>query len=145
MTAVQAVLLAAVSITLLPVAIIAAVISISGILFIGIPVVLGGVVIALPVLVLATVFGASYVVTRWAYGVLARGGGGEPVGSGNSASFRPAAAAEAKGNDVRGYLELNLVKVEDKKVEGDARGRGAERVEEKEGRAMDPYRFLTEK
>lgn len=97
--------------------------------------------IALPVLAIAAVLYASYLATRWAYGAMIR----MPVGSGNNASFRPEAAAQATGNDVRGYLELNLVKVEDKKVESDTREKNAERAKEKEGQTTSPANFLSER
>lgn len=72
--------------------------------------------ISLPFLAIVAILWTIYVAARRAYGIVARAIA--YVGSGNSVSFRPKAEAEAEahavGNDVRGYLELNLVKVEKK-------------------------------
>lgn len=69
--------------------------------------------IVLPLVIMAAIVWTSYQAVRWAYGAVVQA----PVGLGNnSASFQPEAGAEATGNEVRRYLDLNLVKVGDEKA-----------------------------
>lgn len=102
----QAVLVAAFGITFLPLAIITALVSIPATIGLGIPLLLGLMLIALPLVTMAAMLWASYQVARWAYGAVVR----VPVGSGNDVRGLPGVEpGQSGGQEVRTLVYTMLL------------------------------------
>lgn len=101
----------------LPVVTSAALVLLVAAVWITIAIIVVGLVTLLPSMVIGTFLWACYVGLQWAHGLIIRG----PVGSENKVLVRSEAEVHATGNETYGYLELNMLKVEENREGGDDR------------------------